>query len=151
MGGQQQEQTPAHYNTPPPPYAGPSQYGSSSSSYPRMPAQAYPTALPQAPPAYNPMAPPMYPGASNQQPYYVPSSKAYPAANGAYPAWPMQNPSALPPNVTVVMPEAFDAQARFDCVARPNIPVSLVCLSPLVFCLIFLFFPFSASTTGRRP
>lgn len=123
------EKNPPYYNTPPPPYTGPT----ASSSYPRMPAQAYPNVNPSIPVVYNPTAPPMYPGATYQQPYYAQAPiagapKAYPVNNGAYPAWPMQPPSAIPPNVTVVMPEAFDAQARFDNIARPNIPVSLICI-----------------------
>ena len=87
---------------PPPPYQPPQSF--------------YPPINHEYKPSYSsgPSGQPMHPGQS------------YP---GTYPTAPygaqyQYNPyPQIPPNACVVMPQAFDAGARFDGVAKPNIPV----------------------------
>jgi len=93
---------------PPPPY---SQY------------QAVPQ--PQQQPNYS-YAPQM---GYNPNPYLSnnsrPQTGGYPYAYPTAPPGPQYqyNPyQSLPPNTTVVMPQGFDAGARFDGIAKPNIP-----------------------------
>ena len=74
--------------------------------------QFQPTSRMPPPPPYNtnPMGQAMY------------SIYGYPVSHYPY-TQPMVQPSPLPSNVAIVMPDGFDSMARFDGIARPNIPV----------------------------
>ncbi|XP_054156970.1 DAZ-associated protein 2-like isoform X2 [Oppia nitens] len=91
------------------------------------------TAIPSGPPPpYTPYADTTqmkYNGYQYMPPTAAPAAAPYNYTHGyptnAYPSTGQYqyNPyPTLPPNSTVVMPTGFDAGARFDGVARPNIP-----------------------------
>ncbi len=142
MQQQQQQQYPGGplYPQIPPPYGDPS----------KEQLQANPP-----PPPMNPNQPPPPYQFSQQQQQHLqympmfPGQQVYAYPGGYNPYQPYQYQmmvQQLPPNMAVVMPDGFDASARFDGVARASVPVSstLCCLG---FSNILSNFP--ATTTGR--
>jgi len=110
---QQQQQMMGAFGTsslgPPPPY----------SPYAEMAHQQQPKYVPPMAYYHNQYVPSI--PAMNTT-YGMPTTASYVYPNSSQPHYQYNPYPNLPPNTTVVMPQAFDAGARFDHIARPVIP-----------------------------
>jgi len=80
-----------------------------------------PQQIPQGQPQVAPPPPVGYQPFFHGQPVGYSPFPFYP---NMYPMYPMMQP--LPPHMAVVMPDGFDASARFDGISRPSIPVFIL-------------------------